>query len=189
MKPGMKPVVWARSEPGTARFYTGPGRPDTNKRVELGQETRHGGLARHGPFTSKPVFYTKTCLPARIARFSARFFRAKRAGLGQKIEPACLDGPARFFNRAWRAGPKTGRASPGWAAHLDISTCMNYLDYHKMFYCIHGILPDFDTLLRVRINLSMHGFSLELKLARGVLLDKKSLRGKVSKIKAIYIYS
>jgi hypothetical protein len=55
------------------------------------------------------------------------FFRAKRvsptrlgplrAGLGQKIEPACLHGPARFSNRAWRAGPKTGRASPGsgWA--------------------------------------------------------------------------
>jgi hypothetical protein len=36
-----------------------------------------------------------------------------RAGLGQEIEPACLAGPARFFNRAWRAGPKTGRASPG----------------------------------------------------------------------------
>jgi hypothetical protein len=73
------------------------------------------------------------CLPTRIARFSARFFRAKRAssarlgplraGLGQKIEPACLDGLARFSNRAWRAGPKMGRASPGpgRAAHLDIS--------------------------------------------------------------------
>jgi hypothetical protein len=32
-----------------------PARPDTNKRVGLGQETRHGGLARHGPFTSKSV--------------------------------------------------------------------------------------------------------------------------------------
>lgn len=64
---------------------------------------------------------------------------------------------------------------------------MNYLDYDNMFYCIHGILP-YDTLLRVRINLSMHGFSLELKLARGVLLDKISLRGEVSKIKR-YIYS
>jgi hypothetical protein len=59
----------------------------------------------------------------RIARFSARFFRAKRAGparldplragLGQEIEPACLPDPARFSNHAWRAGPKTGRASPG----------------------------------------------------------------------------
>jgi hypothetical protein len=123
---GTKPVIWVRSEPGTTRFYAGPGRPGTNKQARLGQETRHGGLARLGPFTSKPVkpvFYTKTCLPTRIARFSAHFFRAKRAGpthldplragLGQEIEPACLDGPARFSNRAWRGGPKTGRASPG----------------------------------------------------------------------------
>jgi hypothetical protein len=67
-----------------------------------------------------------------------RFFRAKRAGparlgplragLGQEIEPACLAGPALFFNRAWRVGPKTGRASPGLGrtgpgqvARLDIS--------------------------------------------------------------------
>jgi hypothetical protein len=50
-----KPAVWARSESGTARFYAGSGRPDTNKRAGFGQETRHGGLARHGPFTSKPV--------------------------------------------------------------------------------------------------------------------------------------
>jgi hypothetical protein len=41
-----KPVVWARSESGTTRFYAGPGRPDTNKRARLGQETRHDGLAR-----------------------------------------------------------------------------------------------------------------------------------------------
>jgi hypothetical protein len=66
---------------------------------------------------------------------SARFFLAKRAGparlgplragLGQEIEPACLAGPARFSNRAWRAGPKTGRAlpGPGRAARLDISRC------------------------------------------------------------------
>jgi hypothetical protein len=91
-EPGTKPVIWARSEPGTTRFYAGLGRPGTNKRAGLGQETRHGGLARHGPFNSKPVkptfFYTKTCLPARIARFSARFFRAKRA------DPARL-GPLR----------------------------------------------------------------------------------------------
>jgi hypothetical protein len=52
---GTKPVIWARFEPGTARFYAGPGRPGTNKRVGLGQETRHGGLARHGPFTSNLV--------------------------------------------------------------------------------------------------------------------------------------
>jgi hypothetical protein len=64
---------------------------------------------------------------------SARFFRAKRAdltrlgplraGLGQKIEPTGLEGPARFPNRAWRVGPKMGRASPGpgRAARLAIS--------------------------------------------------------------------
>jgi hypothetical protein len=76
-EPDTKPAVWARSEPGTTRFYAGPGRPGTNKRAGLGQETRHDGLARHDPFTSKPVkpvFYTKTYLPTRIARFSARFF-------------------------------------------------------------------------------------------------------------------
>jgi hypothetical protein len=50
-----KPAFWARSKPDTARFYTGPGRPGTNKRVGLGQETRHGGLAQHDLFTSKPV--------------------------------------------------------------------------------------------------------------------------------------
>jgi hypothetical protein len=58
-EPGTKPAVWARSEPSTTRFYAGPDRPGTNKRAGLRQETRHGGLARHGPFTSKhvkPVF-------------------------------------------------------------------------------------------------------------------------------------
>jgi hypothetical protein len=36
-----------------------------------------------------------------------------RTGLGQGIEPAGLESPAWFPNRAWQAGPKTGRASPG----------------------------------------------------------------------------
>jgi hypothetical protein len=54
-EPDTKPVVWVRSEPGITRFYAGPGRPGTNKWAGLGQETRHGGLVRHGPFTSKPV--------------------------------------------------------------------------------------------------------------------------------------
>jgi hypothetical protein len=61
-EPSTKPVVWARSELGTTRFYVGPGRPGsmqarpgTNKWARLAQETRHGGLARHGPFTSKHV--------------------------------------------------------------------------------------------------------------------------------------
>jgi hypothetical protein len=58
------------------------------------------------------------------------FFRAKRtgltrlislrAGLGQEIEPACLDGPAQFSNCDWRAGP-------GRAARLAISTGMSAL--------------------------------------------------------------
>jgi hypothetical protein len=43
---GTKPAVWARSEPGTIRFYAGPGRIGTNKRARIGQETRHGGQAR-----------------------------------------------------------------------------------------------------------------------------------------------
>jgi hypothetical protein len=76
-EPGTKPAVWARFEPGTDRFYAGPGRPGTNKRARLEQETRHGGLARYDPFTSnpvKPAFFTKICLSARLARFSARFF-------------------------------------------------------------------------------------------------------------------
>src|SRR5688572_15228361 len=83
-EPSMKPAVWARSEPSTARFYAGLGRPSTNKRVGLRQETRHGGLAQHDPFTSKPVkpfyFCTKLSLPARLTHFSAHFFRAKWAG-------------------------------------------------------------------------------------------------------------
>jgi hypothetical protein len=52
-EPDTKPAVWARSEPGT------------NKRAGLRQETRHGGLARHGPFTSKsvkPAFLHKNVL-------------------------------------------------------------------------------------------------------------------------------
>jgi hypothetical protein len=122
-EPGTKPDVWARSEPGTARFYAGPGWHDTNKRAGLRQEIRYGGLARHALFTYKPVFYIKTCLPARIARFSTRFFRAKRVGparlgplrigLEQEIKPECLGDPARFSNHAWWAGPKTHRAQAG----------------------------------------------------------------------------
>jgi hypothetical protein len=54
-EPSTKPAVWARSEPGTTRFYAGLSRPGTNKQVGLGQETRHGGLARHDQFTSKPI--------------------------------------------------------------------------------------------------------------------------------------
>jgi hypothetical protein len=54
-EPGTKPAVWARSELGTTRFYAGPGRAGTNKWIGLEQETRHDGLARHDPFTSKPV--------------------------------------------------------------------------------------------------------------------------------------
>lgn len=64
-------------------------------------------------------------LTGSLSPFSARFFHAKqvgparlgllRAGFEQKIEPAGLDGSARFFNRALRAGP-------GQAARLAIST-------------------------------------------------------------------
>jgi hypothetical protein len=54
-EPGTKPAFWARSEPGTTRLYAGPGQPGTNKRAGLRQEIGHGGLARHGPFSSKSV--------------------------------------------------------------------------------------------------------------------------------------
>jgi hypothetical protein len=114
-EPGTKPVVWIR--PRSARPGSMRARADTNKRTGLGQKTRHGGLTRHDPFTSKPVktaFYTKMCLTVRLARFLSRFFHAKwvgptrldplQAGLGQGIEPAGLDDSARFSNRAWRAG-------------------------------------------------------------------------------------
>jgi hypothetical protein len=66
-----------------------------------------------------------------ISPLSARFFCAKRtgltylgplrAGLGQGIEPASLEGPARFPNRVWRAGLHRARAGPGRAACLAIS--------------------------------------------------------------------
>jgi hypothetical protein len=36
-------------------FGPGPSPARFSCRAGLGQETRHGGLARHGPFTSKPV--------------------------------------------------------------------------------------------------------------------------------------
>jgi hypothetical protein len=52
---GTKPTVWARSELGMVRFYAGPGRSGMNKWAALGQKTKHGGLARHDPFTSKPI--------------------------------------------------------------------------------------------------------------------------------------
>jgi hypothetical protein len=102
-------------------------------RAGLGQENKHGGLARHDLFTSKPVkpaFCTKPCLSVRLARFLARFFRAYWAGpthldslrakLRQGNELAGLDGPARFSNRAWRVRPNMGRASPGRATRLAI---------------------------------------------------------------------
>jgi hypothetical protein len=50
-----RPASPARSPlfgPGPSPVLCGPG---TNKQARLGQETRHGGLARHGPFNSKPV--------------------------------------------------------------------------------------------------------------------------------------
>jgi hypothetical protein len=54
-EPGTKLTLWVRFELSTAQFYAGLGRPDTNKRAGPGQKTKHGGLARHNPCTSKPV--------------------------------------------------------------------------------------------------------------------------------------
>jgi hypothetical protein len=73
-----------------------------------------------------PFFRAKRAGPARLGPL--------RAGLGQEIEPACLDSPARFSNRAWRAGPKTSRASsgPGRVAHLDISSSRRCFFSHEL---------------------------------------------------------
>jgi hypothetical protein len=117
-EPGTKPAIWARSAPGTARFHAGPGRPSTNKRAGLGQEIRHGGLARHGPV--KPAFFTKTCFSTRFRSDPVRL-GPLRAELGQRIKPAGLEGPARFSNRVWRTGLHRARDGPGRAARLAIS--------------------------------------------------------------------
>jgi hypothetical protein len=75
----------------------------------------HGGLARHGPFTSKPLkpafFYTKTCLPARLARF----FRAKRADPGRSALFSPQYVGARFCHCEMRTRlplPPRGRDAP-----------------------------------------------------------------------------
>jgi hypothetical protein len=60
----------------------------------------------HSPFFG-PLFRAKRVGPARLGPL--------RAGLGQEIEPACLDGPTRFSKRAWRAGLHRARAGrPVW---------------------------------------------------------------------------
>jgi hypothetical protein len=73
-----------------------------------GQETKHDGLARHDPFTYKPVkpiFCTKPCLPVHLACFSRAYWAdltrldPQRARLGQKNKPMGLDDPVRFSNR------------------------------------------------------------------------------------------
>jgi hypothetical protein len=124
--PDTKPVVWARSEPGTAGSMRARASP--TRISGLGSDRKLDTVGKpttaHLPLSPlSPLFCTKTTLPAHLARILARFFRAKRAGptrlgplrtgLGQEIEPAGLDGSTRFSNRAWRAGPKTGRASSG----------------------------------------------------------------------------
>jgi hypothetical protein len=52
-EPGTKPIVWpgpSMARSGFMRARAGPARISGP-----GQETRHGGLARHDPFISKPV--------------------------------------------------------------------------------------------------------------------------------------
>jgi hypothetical protein len=44
----------AQYDPGPARFYTGPGRPGTNKRAGPEQETKHGGLAQQSRLSLSP---------------------------------------------------------------------------------------------------------------------------------------
>jgi hypothetical protein len=45
-EPGTKPAVWAQSEPGTTRFYTGPGLAWHWWRAGLIPSFRPAGLAR-----------------------------------------------------------------------------------------------------------------------------------------------
>ena len=73
-----------------------------------------------GPFSPLfgPFFRAKRAGPARLGPL--------RAGLGQEIEPACLEGPPDFLTVPSRPGPKRAglhraRAGPGRAARLDIS--------------------------------------------------------------------
>jgi hypothetical protein len=78
-KPGPKHVFLARYEPGPVRFYTGLGRPGTNKQVGPGQENKHGGLAQHDPFTSKPVKLAFFALNRAYRPAFGPLFRAYRA--------------------------------------------------------------------------------------------------------------
>ena len=54
-----------------------------------------------------PFFYTKTCLPIGLARFSTHFLPLYldplRVELGQKIDLMSLAGLTRFSNGVWRA--------------------------------------------------------------------------------------
>jgi hypothetical protein len=149
-EPGTRPASPARSplfslDPSPARHGS------MQARAGLGQETRHGGLVRHGPFNSKPVkpaFCTKTCLPARLARFSARFFRV----------PARL-GPLRV-----RLGQKTGfstcRTSPPMRT-LTLSSPDSY------YVCACGGCPIHSGTLDLKF---CHGFAivvLALYIVRG----------------------
>lgn len=114
-----------RYEPSLTRFYMGSGWPGTNKRVRLGQETKHGGLARHGPFTLKsvkPIFCTNSCLPDRLARFGPFFpcltgrsgpFRPAAGRAWTRKQAHGLRRTDWFSNRAQRVRSKIGQASPG----------------------------------------------------------------------------
>jgi hypothetical protein len=88
---------------------------DTNKRAGPGHETKHGGLARHGPFTSKPVFLHKIVLTGPLNPFFDPLF-LYLPSWPDPFRPAV--GRARTGKRArgfkW-LGPvsKMGRASPG----------------------------------------------------------------------------
>ena len=66
-------------------------------------EAHEPGTARLPLSPLSLLFYTKTCLSVRLARFLVRFFRAKRVDparlgpmrdkLGQEIKPVGLDNP------------------------------------------------------------------------------------------------
>jgi hypothetical protein len=149
-----------RYEPSLARFYTSPGWPNTNKRAGLRQKTKHGGLAQHDPFISKPVKPAYFALNRAYRPVLARFFHVyrarptrlvpQRAGLGQGNEPAGLDNPGQFSTVP--SGP--GRA--GRAVGPSLGECR-----HGSYFSSHMTVPVFKYLMFKGFSLWMQVLDVE----------------------------